>query len=114
MSGCVLQLLGLLGSPGKSKHANFERVYKSITDICWALRAELVIPQTHLADLEQRLHHAKVPDPFIMQHTYAPRQLMPERALPSLGLAHHLLLAQPCVALKGCECSNIIQVSHHW
>ena len=58
--------MGLLGSPGKGKHANFERVRKGINDICCALRAEVVTPQTYLDDLEERLHHAQVTDPLIM------------------------------------------------
>ena len=55
-----MQLLGLVGSPGKGKHASFERVRRGIQDMCGALKAELVTPQTHLADLEERLHRAKV------------------------------------------------------
>ena len=56
----LLQLLGLVGSPGKGKHANFERVRKSVNEICASLRASVFTPQVHLPSLEQRLHHAQV------------------------------------------------------
>ena len=64
-----LQLLGLLGSPGKGKNGNFERVRKGVNEICWALRAELVTPQIHLDDLEGRLHQAQVTHPFTSLET---------------------------------------------
>lgn len=60
----LLQLLGLVGSPGKGKHANFERVRKSVNEICASLRARVITPQVHLPTLEQRLHHAQVNTTF--------------------------------------------------
>lgn len=56
----VLQLLGLVGSPGKGKHANFDRVRRGINEICAALKARIVTPLTHLPSLEELLHHAQV------------------------------------------------------
>ena len=56
----MLQLLGLVGSPGKGKHSNFERVRRGINDICSVLRAKVITPQARLASLEQRLHQAQV------------------------------------------------------
>ena len=56
----VLQLLGLVGSPGKGKHANFDKVRRGINEICAALRARVVTPLAHLPSLEERLHHAQV------------------------------------------------------
>ncbi|KAL0039591.1 hypothetical protein WJX77_002835 [Trebouxia sp. C0004] len=54
------KLVGLVGSPGKGKHANFDRVRRGITDICGALKASMVTPLAHLAKLEERLHQAQV------------------------------------------------------
>ena len=55
-----VQLLGLVGSPGKGKHASFERVRRGMNDICGALQAQLLTPHHHLADLERHLHAAQV------------------------------------------------------
>ena len=49
-----------MASPGKGKHANFDRVRRGITDICGALKARMVTPLTHLPSLEERLHQAQV------------------------------------------------------
>ncbi|DBB17253.1 TPA: hypothetical protein ACH3X3_014305 [Trebouxia sp. C0006] len=54
------KLVGLVASPGKGKHANFDRVRRGITDICGALKARMVTPLTHLPSLEERLHQAQV------------------------------------------------------
>jgi hypothetical protein len=60
--------VGLVGSPGKGKHANFDRVRRGITDICGALKARMVTPLTHLPSLEERLHQAQVTSHFISVH----------------------------------------------
>ena len=57
---CLLQLLGLVGSPGKGKQSNFEKVRRGVREICAALRAPIVTPSAQLPSLEERLHHAQV------------------------------------------------------
>ena len=56
----TLQMLGLVGSPGKGKHTSFERVRRGMLDVCEALDAEVVTPVTNLRDLEACLHKPQV------------------------------------------------------
>ena len=56
----MLQVLGLVGSPGKGKHTSFERVRRGLLDVCEALDAEVVIPVTNLCELEACLHKPQV------------------------------------------------------
>lgn len=56
----TVQILGLVGSPGKGKHVSFERVRRGMLEVCEALHAHVVTPMTHLHALEARLHKPQV------------------------------------------------------
>lgn len=56
----VVQILGLVGSPGKGKHTSLERVRRGMLDVCEALNAHVIMPMMHLHDLEARLHGPQV------------------------------------------------------
>ena len=100
----VLQLLGLVGSPGKGKHANFDRVRRGINEICAALRARIVTPLAHLPSLEERLHHAKVVNMLpgiVIQHTVC---TLEESSRQGLTFALWVDATSPELALDVCSC----------
>ncbi len=90
--------MGLVGSPGKGKHANFDRVRRGITDICGALKARMVTPLTHC------LQHLS----FDQQPTLAPHQFRSAPGLMSAQQSKHqkqgvMAPVAWCKVLQSCE-----------
>lgn len=56
----AMQILGIVGSPGKGKHTGFERVRRGMSEVCDTLQAKVLVPTTHLDALEERLHRPQV------------------------------------------------------